>query len=399
MKASRRLFFLIALFLLVMAGTLPLEAQRTGGTSGSSGGGRGTPTTNLPPFGNTNTQPTGVDRQPIYIWGKVLLENGGPPPEPVPVERVCGGSAHREGYTDSKGEFSFQLGQNYEIQDATQNDTSGLRMGRSGTGSGGGSGSRAFQLQLLGCELRAAFPGYLSSTVMLRPDGNSSQLQVGSIYLKRIGNVEGTTISITTMTAPKDARSAYEKAQKNMAAQKLDSAEKGLNKAVEIYPHFAAAWELLGEVHEQKDQLEEAKSAYARALDADSKFVKPYFNLASIAAKGKNWQDTVRFSSELEKLNPYAYPFGFFLNAIGNYFLGNFDVAEKSARKFADLDTGHHRPDVALLLGDILEGKHDYAGAAEQLRTYLAGAPNDPRAESIKANAKRLEDLSAPKPQ
>ena len=51
-------------------------------------------------------------RRPIFLSGKVMLEDGTPPPEPVIVERVCNGTPRPEGYTDRKGRFSFELGRN-----------------------------------------------------------------------------------------------------------------------------------------------------------------------------------------------------------------------------------------------------------------------------------------------
>ena len=48
----------------------------------------------------------------IYLSGKVVMEDGTPPPDQVVIERVCNGQPRPEGYTDSKGRFSFALGQN-----------------------------------------------------------------------------------------------------------------------------------------------------------------------------------------------------------------------------------------------------------------------------------------------
>ena len=50
--------------------------------------------------------------RPIFISGKVMLEDGTPPQESVVIERVCNGNARPEGYTDSKGRFSFEVGRN-----------------------------------------------------------------------------------------------------------------------------------------------------------------------------------------------------------------------------------------------------------------------------------------------
>jgi len=94
------------------------------------------------------------------------------------------------------------------------------------------------------------------------------------------------------------------------------------------------------------------------------------------------------------KLNGYAFPDAYFFNAASNYNIGQYDVAEDSARKFRSIDTEHHRPDVALLLSNILVRKKDYKGAAEQIRDYLAMAPNDPGADKLKVQMQQLDELS-----
>ena len=49
---------------------------------------------------------------PVFVSGRVMLEDGTAPTESVAIERVCAsGSPHTEGYTDGKGYFSIELGQ------------------------------------------------------------------------------------------------------------------------------------------------------------------------------------------------------------------------------------------------------------------------------------------------
>ena len=55
----------------------------------------------------------------IFISGTVVLSDGLPLPDRVKIQRVCGGTSHIETYTDKKGHFNFQLGQNLEIHDAS----------------------------------------------------------------------------------------------------------------------------------------------------------------------------------------------------------------------------------------------------------------------------------------
>ena len=77
---------------------------------GGKGGGNANGTANIPAIAPPNTPDITLQRQPIFISGRVLLDGGMAPPEPVLIERVCNGMSRREGYTDGKGHFEFQLG-------------------------------------------------------------------------------------------------------------------------------------------------------------------------------------------------------------------------------------------------------------------------------------------------
>lgn len=373
-----RLWILIGMAMLATAAV----AQR-----GSTGSSNTTSHTTIP-----SRTPTAPDSslQPVFVSGKVLLQGGGIVPEPVPIERVCNSVSRREGYTDTKGQFEFQLGLNTAFQDASESDT---RVTPASTSRPGSSANRR-PLDLTGCELRAVLAGYQSSVVVLRLTGGDTwQYEVGTIFLKRLGNAPGTTISVTSMAAPKDAMRAYEKAQK-IKAEKPEEAEKYLTKAVEIYPQFAAAWTLLGDIHRQRNEFDTARADYAKAAAADPQFVNPEYGLTVIAMQEKKWEEAVRLSDHVLKLNAGAFPLAYFFSAAANYNLQKFEAAEDSARKFKALDTQHAHPDVCLLLSYVLSRKEDYAGAAREIRDYLAVSPNSPDAETLKADAKRYEDLS-----
>ena len=369
----------------VALGALSAGAQRGPGSSTSAG----TPSRSNAPSNRTPGTPD-LGSKPIFVSGKVMLKGGGALPEPVAIERICNGTVRREGYADTKGQFEFQLGMNLTFQDASENDSRTTPTSQPRTGSS--TGLKA--LDLNGCELRAVLPGYQSSVVMLRvPGGDSWQYEVGTIFLTRIGNAPGTTISVTSMAAPKDAMRAYEKAQK-LKAEKPAEAKKELNKAVRIYPQFAAAWTLLGDMHREQNDFDGARSDYAQAIAADPQFVNPNYGLAIMAAQEKKWDDTIRLTDQVIRLNSAAYPVAYFLNAAANYNLQKFAPAEESAKKFKALDTQHSHPDVCLLLSYLYSGRQDYAGAAREIREYLVLAPNSPDAESLKNDAKRFEDLS-----
>jgi tetratricopeptide (TPR) repeat protein len=349
--------------------------------------------------------------RPIFLSGKVMLDDGTPPPDSVVIERVCNGNPRAEAYTDSKGRFSFQLGQNQGIlQDASMSSAGGGGFGGMGNQGGfGGSGSRQSDMggfggsrngiserDLSGCEIRAALPGFRSDVVNLSGRRAFDNPDLGTIVLHRMGNVEGVTISATSLNAPKDAKKAYEKARDLLKKKKTPEAEKELEKAVEIYPKYSVAWYELGRIRESRNEAEGARKAYGEALAADAKFVKPYHQLAGLALKEQKWQDVADTTSRLIKLDPVDYADAYFYNSVANYYLKNYDAAEKSAREAQKLDTRNLMPKTNQLLGVILAEKQDYAGAAEHIKKYLTFLPPEGKeADTAKKQLIELEKMTA----
>jgi tetratricopeptide (TPR) repeat protein len=335
--------------------------------------------------------------RPIMLSGKVMMEDGTPPPEPVLIERVCNGIARGEQHTDSKGRFSFQLGQNSAIlQDASTGSDTGfgrdVGMGPGGSRGGFGGMNRGIsERELSGCEIRANLPGFQSSVVQLAGRRVLDNPDVGTILLRRLAKVDGFTYSATTGMAPKDAKKAFDKGLNAVKKKKLDEAETEYRKAVDAYPKFAVAWYELGRLQEFKKNLEEARKSYDMAIQADSKYINPYANLARLAAMEKKWDEAAEHSAKLFKLNPYVSPDAYFVSGIANLNLQKLDVAEEHAREAMKRDEKIQNPRVVQLLGVILAQKQDIPGAAEQFRTYVKIAPNAPDIEAIKQQLAQME--------
>jgi tetratricopeptide (TPR) repeat protein len=338
-------------------------------------------------------------QRPIFISGRVLLSDGSPPPETVVIERVCNGQPRPEAYTDSKGRFSFELGRNNLVfHDAS---VSGIGGGPGMPGALGGNsggfgrmGGGVSERDLIGCELRATLPGFRSDIVSLAQRRTFDNPDVGTIILHRLGQVEGRIISATSLAAPKDARKAFEKAQDQVKNNKPNDALKNLQKAVQIYPKYAAAWLELGKVQERQNQLEEAKKSYQQAVDADPRYINPHLQLALVAAKERNWKELANATERALKLDPYDYPQAYFYHSVASFNLQNLDAAEKSAREAQKLDPRNQFPKINHLLGVILAERRDYSGAAEQMRNYLKLAPKAQDADTVRSQLAELEKLA-----
>ena len=348
--------------------------------------------------------------QPIFISGRVLLEDGTAPTEQVVIERVCGGSPHSEGYTDSKGYFGFELGGKYNGTMRDASESSGLT--DFGADSGVGTSMPGSQIRSLSgsspfggdnrfanCELRARLAGYRSQTVNLASRRPLDNPDVGVILLHRLSGGEGgSTVSASSLGAPKDAKKAYEKAIEALKKKKPEDAEKSLEKAVEVYPNYAAAWFELAKLRIDKGQADIGRKSLDQAIKADPKYVPPYLEIALIEVRGQHWKEAAEVTDQIIKLDSFDYPQAFFFNAVAKYNLQDVEGAEKSAIQADKLDTRHIFPKSSHLLGVILAQRQDYSGAAERFRNYLKFAPNASDAAAVRAQLDQIEkQLSASK--
>jgi len=388
---------------LVLAAALAAAQQgggRAGGGAGATTG--GTPNTGGFPGNNggINSRPGSISNsptnpgatfpgdvpRPIFLSGKVMLNDGTAPSEPVLIERVCNGTPRPEGYTDSKGRFSFQLGENRTAALADASYDPGF--GRSGRTNNPMGGIR--ESELWGCDLRASLAGFRSDMVSLASRRSMDNPDVGTIVLHRNANVEGLTTSATSALAPKDAHKSYEKGVEAAKKGKPDEAQKDFEKAVELYPKYASAWFELGKLHEQRDHTDDARKAYEQALAADSKYINPYERLYMLAAKDSKWQEVADGTDRVLRLNPYDFPSAYYFNGLANLQLDHLDVAEKSMREAIKLDAARRNPRSGYILGVILAQRQDFAASADLLREYLKVVPAGKEADLVR---KQLADV------
>jgi tetratricopeptide (TPR) repeat protein len=361
----------------------------------------GAPNPNVPPRtgstptfpGNTDTTPNpNLIQRPVLLVGKVMMDDGTPPPDSVTVQLVCRANPRSIAYTDSKGGFSADLSNRLNsavMMDATESWSGGLS-NPGGSNSRAGQGNGFAERDLIGCSVQASLAGFRSDSVNLGSRKSMDNPDIGTIILHRLGNVEGLTISATSRMAPKDAQKAFEKGRNEVKKQKWENGQREFEKAVTVYPKYAAAWFELGLVQEEQKDEEGARKSYAQSLAADSKFVSPLLSLAAMSMRGQKWQEAADYTGRLLQLNPVDFPQAWYFNSVANYYLKKMDVAEKSAREGISRDTVHKYAKMNQVLGIVLAQKQDFPGAVEQLRAYLRYAPEAPDAEQVK---KQIADV------
>lgn len=391
-------------------GGVPGGGASGGGFPGSNGGNTSRTPGNMTP----STQTPGI-QSPIFLSGKVVMADGSPLPPGIAIQRVCQGSPRTVGYTDSRGNFSFQWGEYSGVTPDASEPGMGLpggsRGGLSAPTAGGSTVSnststammsRGMGSQIGACELRASLPGFTSDSVNLFMHRSMDSPDVGRIVLHRNTAVQGTSVSATSLEAPKDARKAFEKGLQAMHKNNAEEAGKQFGKAVDIYPKYADAWVELGRIRAAAKENAGAREAFTNATKSDPKLVTPYLELGMMAAREQNWRESAEYLDKALQLDPVDFPQGWYVDAVANFNLKTqdpkkLDAAEKSAREAVKLDPQHRNPRADYLLGLVLMEKRDYAAAATELKNYLAMAPSADNHEEVQKQIEQIEKLDPPK--
>ena len=325
----------------------------------------------------------------IFLSGRVAMDDGTRLTEPVAIQSVCRGQKHTEAYTDSHGNFNFEIGRSVNANSA------GLSDADTDWATSGPNRTRSLQ----DCELQASLAGFTSESVTLATKTSMGEsADIGRILLHRIAKVEGLTISATTAAAPGAAKKAYEKGCKHEAKNEWDEAEASLKKAVEVYPRYAIAWFELGRVQQHKSDAEAARHSFQQSIGADPGYANPYRNLAQLAAIAKQWTEVVDLTTKLLALNAVNFPDAWFLNSVAHYQQQHLEDAEKSARQGLRVDSDHHIPKLEFLLGVVLADRHNYDEAAVHLRRYLELIPAGTETDNIRKQLAQVEQLAAARP-
>ena len=303
-------------------------------------------------------------RGSLTFIGKVAVQDAMFPWDPIPVVVTCSGVVRYRTEADAKGGFTIVP----ETADPMHSEVAPEA----------GNSHQVTAGQLIGCDIHASLPGFKSTSLHIANTDIMDNPDLGTITLRPDSEAAGTVESATTTTASPEAMKHFDKARSEFQSGNTKGAERDLEKAVQIDPKFADAWYQLGKLQEA-DKSPNALGSLDKAVAADPKYVSPYLQIAEQAADQKKWQDVVNATNQALKLDPEGNPQIWYYNAVGNYNLGNVDVAEASAQKSLAMDPQHLAPNTEQLLAVMLASQGQLAEALQHLKnslTYIKPGPN-----------------------
>ena len=310
---------------------------------------------------------------PIILAGNVIVEGEEGLPEPVVIRIDCGDQSLPQVYTDRRGRFSFQPSCNPVL--AMSNASA--RMAFFGT-PGAPIGARRGSMNLSNCWLYADLPGYRSSELWLGMSRSMSRAKVGTIVLSRIDGASGDPVSVTTLTAPKKARKAYERGAKALRSVEYPDhagAIPFLERAVELHPQFAAAWEALGRARLGLGERESARKAFEHAVRIDGRFLKPYPALIEMAAEDRDWNELELLTDSYLAMSPGSMKFRFY-NGFAALKKGKLSKAELMIEMLENAGEIDRWPMSYLVLAEVHGRRGEFKQAAKLYDSYLRTNPN-----------------------
>ena len=219
-----------------------------------------------------------------------------------------------------------------------------------------------------------------------------TQSQVVSV--RRLDEVQGSAanagdmISASTLAVPENARKLFQKGGDAMAREDWKRALDALNKAVAIYPQYAAAYTNLGVVYSRLNDPVQERAVLEKAISLDDRMATAYLNLGVLSIRQKDFPQAQKLLQKAAALDPAARTYMFLADA--QLLSQQYDAAIASAQK------AHSLPHDNLALTHYIaarayEHENQPQSAIAELQLFLQEEPQGVRADQVRGELKQLQ--------
>ena len=190
------------------------------------------------------------------------------------------------------------------------------------------------------------------------------------------------TVSARELRISDRARREHEEAGRKIAKKDFDGAIASLERAVEIEPRFAAAWNHLGTIAYQTRRYAQAETYFRKGIEADPDAYEPVVNLGGVLINLGNFDEAWKYNVEAVLRRPND---ALAQSQLGMTYLllDKLDLAEKHLLLARKLDARHFSHP-QLHLAEVYVRKNDLSRAAGQLEDFLRQHPDWPTAAKMR---------------
>jgi cytochrome c-type biogenesis protein CcmH/NrfG len=209
--------------------------------------------------------------------------------------------------------------------------------------------------------------------------------------------VRSTTVSVTRLKVPSNARIEYEKACDASNRNKFEEAEQHARSAIDKFQDYSAAWVMLGVIHEEQHRAPEARDACSHAASIDATYLPAYLCAAEISARNREWQQVLNAADLAVGLKSEGNPYAYYYRAMAFLHTDNPVEAKKNALRAVEMEANHNEPSFNLLLAQIYQREGDSANAIAQLQQFLKHPTNQQQEGAAKRLLAKLESQQSTK--
>lgn len=210
--------------------------------------------------------------------------------------------------------------------------------------------------------------------VVRRKDAPASPERAGVVFAQKV---------------PDAARAEYERGVSSFRDNKPDIAIEALKRAIDSFPDYFVALELLGTEYVKRNQFEPAVPLLMHAIQVNSAAPKSLYWLGVAHLKLNHLSEAIeslRSASDMEPANANA----FMMLGLAHGNKGELDASETALKKAYQL-AGPMVADAHLYLAGIYNKREKYSEAVRELELYLKEAKDLKDPTPIKAMIDRLK--------
>ena len=199
----------------------------------------------------------------------------------------------------------------------------------------------------------------------------------------------GADTVIFVQDVPRAAKEAYQQGEQSMKRNDLKTAELNLTHAVELFPDYYDALELLGSEYVKHDYFDAAAPLLAHAVEINKNAWHSFYGLGvSLIELGRRNEglDALR---RAEMLNPKSINVSM---RLGLELAKDERYTDEAIRLLSNVTqmAGKRLPDAYLALASLRSKNKQYREAADALDEYLRASPTNEQRDDIK---RKIQDL------
>ncbi len=196
------------------------------------------------------------------------------------------------------------------------------------------------------------------------------------------------TISKVALRAPAKAVKEFDRGNQAFAESNINGAIRHLQKAIELYPEYAAAYNNLGSAFARNREWDKGIDAYHNAIRLDDHLADAYVNLARVLALQNKYSDAESLLAKDLSFDPLNSSALMLISSV-ELRLGKYDECLSNLHKLSTASAKAY-PFSHYIAAVALRAKNDIHLAVAEYDLFLKESPLNPYVPQAKAAVKEL---------